>query len=283
MGEGEKGFCGVRAARNGKIVHFAGIPARGLLQWYRDPLPTNCCADWVCGGGEHPGCHNLAVFYQSCTANCLFCQNWHFRQASPEEGRTISAGELAAVADDSTFCVCYFGGDPTSQLPHAVAASRHLARRGVRICWETNGMMHPRLLDAAVTLSVRTGGCIKFDLKAYDEDVHRALTGVTNRRTLENFARAARRIPERPDPPLVIACTLLVPGYVDAGQVARIAERIASIDPEIPYSLLAFAPHFCMGDLPHTSREHAEEAEHAARRTGLRNVRVGNQHLLGRE
>jgi pyruvate formate lyase activating enzyme len=59
MGEGERGFCGLRTVRNGKLVHFAGTPARGLLSWYRDPLPTNCVADWVCEGSGHPGCHNL--------------------------------------------------------------------------------------------------------------------------------------------------------------------------------------------------------------------------------
>ena len=281
IGEGERGFCGLRTVRQGRLIHLAGTPARGLLHWYRDPLPTNCVADWVCEGHEHPGYHNLAVFYQSCTANCLFCQNWHFRQVSPARSDTISAAELAAVANPRTFCVCFFGGDPASQMPHALAVSKRLARRGVRVCWETNGMMHPKLLDAAVRYAVDTGGCVKFDLKAFDEEVHFALTGVSNQRTLENFQRAAGRYGERPELPLVVASTLLVPGYVDASQVARIAAFIAALDPRIPYALLAFAPHFYMGDLPCTSVRQAQEAEAAARGAGLVNVRVGNRHLLG--
>ena len=153
--------------------------------------------------------------------------------------------------------------------------------RGVRVCWETNGTMHPKLLDAAVQYSLDTGGCIKFDLKAFDEELHRALTGISNRRTLENFARAARRFDERPDLPLVIASTPLVPGYVDAKQVGKIARFIAALDPRIPYALLAFTPSFYMSDLPCTSTRHAQEAEAAARDAGLVNVRVGNLHLLG--
>jgi pyruvate formate lyase activating enzyme len=151
----------------------------------------------------------------------------------------------------------------------------------VRVCWETNGTMHPRLLDRAVQYSLDTGGCVKFDLKAFDEELHRALTGISNRRTLENFARAARRFGERLDLPLVIASTLLVPGYVDADQVGKIARFIASFDPRIPYALLAFAPSFYMSDLPCTSARHARQAEAAARAAGLVNVRVGNRHLLG--
>ncbi|MGD8697823.1 MAG: radical SAM protein [Gemmatimonadales bacterium] len=280
IGEGTRGFCGLRTVRAGKLVHLAGTPRRGLLQWYRDPLPTNCVADWVCGGHRQHGNHNLAVFYCSCTADCLFCQNWHFRRVSIPESDAVSAGELVDAANERTYCVCFFGGDPASQMPHALATSKLLAERGVRVCWETAGTMHPKLLDAALRYSLDTGGCVKFDLKAFDERLHKALTGISNRRTLENFSRAGGRYHERPDPPLVVASTLLVPGYVEAEQVSKVAGFIASVHPEIPYSLLAFAPNFHMSDLPYTSRRQAEEAEGAARSAGLLNVRVGNRHLL---
>lgn len=281
LGEGQRGFCGLRTVKNGKLTHTAGTPARGLLHWYRDPLPTNCVADWVCPGSRQRGHHNLAVFYASCTANCLFCQNWHFRETMPLKEKMISAQELAEAANPGTFCVCYFGGDPTSQMPHALATSKILYGYGVRICWETNGMMHPKLLDAALDVSLKSGGCIKFDLKAFDNDLHQALTGVSNKRTLENFARAAKCFDVRPDPPLVVASTLLVPEYVDPDQVAKLAEFIANLNPQIPYALLAFAPNFYLHDLPCTTVSHAVQAEQAARDAGLVNVRLGNRHLLG--
>ena len=281
LGDGEIGLCGLRTVQDGHLVHLAGTPQGALVSWYDDPLPTNCVADWVCEGSRQRGKVNLAVFYEACTFDCIFCQNWHFRLKRPP-GR-VSAEQLAAQAHRRTFCVCYFGGDPTPQMPHALATSRLLAEQGVTICWETNGSMHPHMLDQAVELSLRTGGCIKFDLKAFDEDLHVALTGVTNRRTLENFSRAARRISERPDPPLVVASTLLVPGYVDAEQVGRIARLLAKIDPGIPYALLGFHPHFFVPDLPCTSVRHAEQAEAAARAAGLTRVRVENRHLLSRD
>jgi pyruvate formate lyase activating enzyme len=71
-----------------------------------------------------------------------------------------------------------------------------------------------------------------------------------------------------------------VPGYVDAREVSQIARFIASLDPAIPYSLLAFYPHFFMGDLPTTSRRHANECLKAAKAAGLANVKIGNLHLL---
>jgi pyruvate formate lyase activating enzyme len=287
LGEGETGLCGLRTVRDGRLVHLAGTPQGALVSWYDDPLPTNCVADWVCQGSrvartpQGRGKVNLAVFYQACTFDCVFCQNWHFRLEHPP-GRT-SAKALAAQAHGRTHCVCYFGGDPTPQMPHALATSRLLVERGITICWETNGSAHPRLLDHAVELSLRTGGCIKFDLKALDPNLHLALTGVSNERTLENFRRVARRTAERPDPPLLVAATLLVPGYVGADEVGRIARFIASLDSGIPYALLGFHPHFFVPDLPRTSVRHAEEAEGAARAAGLTRVRLGNRHLLSHD
>jgi pyruvate formate lyase activating enzyme len=282
IGEGERGYCGLRQVREGKLHHLAGTPARGLLHWYRDPLPTNCVADWVCAGSRQRGKHNLAVFYASCTVDCLFCQNWHFRQEDPVCSTALAASELADAANPRTYCVCYFGGDPASQMAHALAASRLLAERGVVVCWETNGTAHPRLMDRAFDLSLATGGCVKFDLKAYDENLHQALTGASNRQTLENFARAAGRFNERLTPPAVVASTLLVPGYVDVDEVGHIARFIAELNRAIPYAMLGFAPHFLFPDLPRTSVRHAEEAQAAARAAGLSNVRIGNRHLLSR-
>jgi pyruvate formate lyase activating enzyme len=194
-----------------------------------------------------------------------------------------TATQLADAVNPETFCVCFFGGDPASQMPHALAAARDLANQGVTVCWETAGTSNPKLLDLPVQLSLETGGCLKFDLKAYDEVLHTVLTGGSNHRTLENFARAAGLTAERVEPPPVVASTLLVPGYVDAVEVGRIVEFIAALNPNIPYALLAFAPHFYMADLPRTSAHHAEEAAVAARSAGLTNVRIGNRHLLGQD
>jgi pyruvate formate lyase activating enzyme len=281
IGDEQRGFCGLRTVREGRLRHIGGTAARGVLHWYRDPLPTNCVADWVCAGSAQRGKHNLAVFYASCTLDCLFCQNWTFRQTDLALKPGTTARELAGAADAETFCVCFFGGDPASQMLHALASARLLAQRGVVVCWETAGTARAELMDAAVELALASGGCVKFDLKAFSEPLHIALTGVSNRQTLRTFARAARRFGERPRPPPLLASTLLVPGYVDEDEVGRIAAFVAEQDPRIPYALLAFAPSYLMSDLPRTSVRHAEAARRAARAAGLQEVRIGNRHLLG--
>jgi pyruvate formate lyase activating enzyme len=324
---GSFGYCGVRENRAGRVRAWAG---GGSVSWYFDNLPTNCVADWVCAGGigagypkyaytDGPeyGYKNLAVFYHACTFDCLFCQNWTYRLET-RRGPVRSPEELANCIDERTSCICFFGGDPTPQLPHALRASRMAVektrhavsgvrrrrsegdrrhansqrtkasgqldpggRRILRICWETNGSMHPAAAETMMRLSIETGGCVKFDIKAFDEGLHIALCGVTNRRTLENFGLLASLAGRRPEPPALVASTLLVPGYVEEEEVRAIASFIASLDPDIPYALLAFHPHFRMADLHTTSARRAEGAREAALSVGLRNVRIGNVHLLG--
>ncbi|MGD9233966.1 MAG: hypothetical protein PVH67_08905, partial [Desulfobacterales bacterium] len=77
-----------------------------------------------------------------------------------------------------------------------------------------------------------------------------------------------------------IASTLLVPGYVDEPEVEKIAGFISSLNPKIPYSLLAFYPQFYLNDLPTTSKSHALRCKAIAEKAGLKNIRIGNVHLL---
>jgi pyruvate formate lyase activating enzyme len=282
--EGGRGYCGLRTSRGGKLVHLGGTRRLGILQWYYDPLPTNCVAQWACAESTHCGFKNLAVFYGSCSFNCLYCQNWSYRHLAASLTPGLSAEGLAQEVDEKTACICFFGGDPSPQMPHAIAtaelARKKAGSRSLRLCWETNGSLHPALLRRAAGLALDSGGTIKFDLKAWDDNLQQALCGITNRRTLEDFRWLAAFGRQRPEPPLVVASTLLVPGYVDVEEVAPLARFIAAIDPAIPYSLLAFHPQFYLVDLPTTSRSHALRCLKAARESGLTNVRIGNIHLL---
>jgi pyruvate formate lyase activating enzyme len=143
--------------------------------------------------------------------------------------------------------------------------------------------MNNRYLEEILDIAAESGGCVKFDLKAFHSSLNLALCGRSNHQTKINFERAASRAKKRKDPPLIVASTLLVPGYIGREEVYQIARFIASLDQDIPYSLLGFHPHFCFRDLPRTSRSHADECHEAALEAGLRRVKIGNIHLLGKD
>jgi len=295
--EGQSGFCGLRQERDGRLG--GGRPHEGNLSVYYDPLPTNCVASFVCPAGTgcgYPryactkgpelGYQNLAVFYHACAFNCLYCQNYHFKEQTFFPGK-FHARDLAKATDETTSCICYFGGDPGPQILHALrAASLAIKRKRdeiLRICWETNGSVNQPYLNMMAQVSLQSGGCIKCDLKAWDEGLHKALCGVTNGKTLYNFQTLSKLISDRPDPPFLIASTLLVPGYVDEQEVDRIARFVSALDPHIPYSLLGFHPAFYLNDLPVTSRTHALRCQEIARSAGLTRVHIGNKHMLGED
>ncbi len=299
IGVGSKGFCGLVSNVQGRLVRNGGTTEKGVLEWYYDSLPTNCVAWWFCPGctgtgypkyaykpEAERGRTNLAVFYSSCSYDCLFCQNYHHRNLSASRNRVMSAADVAKKVEKHVSCICYFGGDPSPQMPHSLEASRlalekaEAEQRIIRVCWETNGYMNPKLAEKAAEYALESGGNIKFDLKTWSEEVNMALCGVSNKPALENFKMIGERFcKKRAELPLLSASTLLVPGYVDTEEVEEIARFIGEVDPNIPYTLLAFYPCYVMNDLPTTSSKHALECKRRAEKY-LKSTRIGNVHLL---
>jgi len=299
IGVGNCGFCGLVWNLDGRLVRFGGTKEKGVLEWYYDGLPTNCVSWWFCPGctgagypqyaykptAEH-GYANLAVFYGACSFDCLFCQNWHYRNLSVKHKPVLSARDLITKVNAHVSCICFFGGDPSPQMPHSLEVSRlalemaESENRILRVCWETNGYMNLKLAERAADYALKSGGNVKFDIKTWNESLNIALCGVSNKPTLANFSMIGQKYySKRRELPVLTASTLLVPGYVDAEEVENIAKFISEIDAEIPYTLLAFYPCYVMNDLPKTSKKQALECREVAEKY-LKRVRIGNVHLL---
>jgi pyruvate formate lyase activating enzyme len=299
IGAGKSGFCGLVWNVDGHLVRFGGTAEKGILEWYYDGLPTNCVSWWFCPGctgSGYPeyaykpeaeyGYSNLAVFYGACSYDCLYCQNWRYRNLAVKHEPVMSAEALAAKVDKHVSCICYFGGDPSPQMPHSLEVSRialekaKAERRILRVCWETNGYMNRKLAEKATKYALDSGGNIKFDLKTWSEELNIALCGVSNKPTLTNFKMIGEKFyNKRPELPVLSASTLLIPGYIDVEEIEKIAKFISEIDPNIPYTLLAFYPSYVMNDLSTTSKKHAVKCLEAAEKH-LKNARIGNIHLL---
>ena len=270
--EGEKGYCEARKNTGGKIIPKTGSDEYAFVECYYDLLPTNCVAADFCGEKESKRGKNLAVFYGFCNFDCLFCQNWNYKNVE----RKMSVDDLLFFVDDETKCICFFGGDPTPQIFHALKAAERSER--ARICWETNGSFSCGLAKKVGDVSYRTGGTIKFDIKAFSNSIYMALCGVKKENTFKNFKFIYKNF-RREDPPILVASTPLFPGYVDVFEGEKISEFIASIDPNIPYALLAFHPDHKMMDLPNTSKDLATSCFNAAKEH-LERVKIGNVWLL---
>ncbi|MEN3046850.1 MAG: radical SAM protein [Candidatus Hydrothermales bacterium] len=278
LSENERGFCGLREYRNKKFINYSN-DNYGFFQFYYDPLPTNCVADWICKGHTAYGKYNLAVFYETCSLNCLYCQNYHFRYRKPWKEKAHSYVELLRALNPVVFCVCFFGGDPTTQAIHSIKFSEEAIKMGKVICYESNGMWNKNLLLKILEIVKESGGILKFDIKAYSKEVYFALTGYDGKKVFENLELAVNYLGDLSSKHLC-ASTLMVPGYIDEYEISGICEFISKLNPSIPYALLAFAPHFEMSDARRNYKSEAYRFYEIVKSKGLKNVRIGNFFLL---
>ncbi len=94
-----------------------------------------------------------------------------------------------------------------------------------------------------------------FSIKAYSDGLHRDYAGQSNKRILNNFVaiyNSGKKLQ---------AETVLIPDYIDTGEIEHIARFIAGVDKNIPLRIDAYFP---VGDNPWRAAT-AEEVEEAAR------------------
>lgn len=300
--EGEVGYCGLTKNINGKLIRKIGSFKIGLGSMYKDWHPTNCvAANWCAGGigAGYPkyaklpsteiGFANASIFLGTCSYHCLYCQNTDWHLMIKDKKPLIKAKELVdkIIQDESFTCVCWFGGSPEPQIQFVWNVSKLITKKAkkegriLRICLESNGNFSWNWLKKIAKICLESGGGIKFDLKASrDSVINIALSGVPNEITYKNFEKLVKYHKKRPEVPFLRASTLLVPHYIDLKEIKGIVEFIANLDKTIPYSLLAFYPHYLLNDITFTKRSFAEKCYNIAKKAGLEKVNIGNVHLL---
>lgn len=271
----EYGYC---MMRKGKEIGI--FKKEGKFSFYYDPLPTNCVADFICKNFIGTG-YNLAIFFHSCSFNCLYCQNWHWKILSLKDEK-YSMEDVLKTLKEETKCICFFGGDPGTQGDFAINLAEEFLKKknDLRICWETNGNLSKKTLKKFFDLTLKSGGILKVDLKAFDENLNIALTGFSNKIVLENVKFLAENSKKFKDFSPFVVSTLLVPGYVETDEISKIVKFISNINPNIPYSLLCFHPNHFMKDLPLIKKEEVVKCIDEIKKSGLKNYNIGNKHLM---
>ena len=177
---------------------------------------------------DGPGVRVVA-WTSGCMWRCLYCHNpdtWKMTNGLPvsvtrasEELRKYRRG-LGVMAGGFTLS----GGDPLMQHRFAVKLFAAAKAMGIHTALDTNGYYGDRLSDA----ELQSIDLVLLDIKEWDPERHRALTGMDNRPTLEFAERLAAR--KRP----VWLRYVLVPGLTDnaAGiaQLAAFAGRLGNIE-----------------------------------------------------
>lgn len=136
------------------------------------------------GTHDGPGIR-LVIFVQGCQFRCLYCQNPDTLDV--KGGTMVEIDELVqrAVRQKNYFGkdggVTVSGGEPLLQRSKLLSFFQKLHAEGINTCLDSNGRLNNeqvhRLLDETDLLLL--------DVKHINEEVHRKLTGLTNKATLE--------------------------------------------------------------------------------------------------
>jgi pyruvate-formate lyase-activating enzyme len=173
--------------------------------------------------------------------------------------------------------VLAFTGGDLSCRPDFYARCARLVRENTSL-WvliETNGYgLIPRHLD-----SLRDGGVDSFwlDIKAEDSDRHRWLTGCDNQWILQLPSEMLKRNF------IVEVLSLYIPEVVEADELSRIAARLAAVDTEIPFTILAFFPEHRMQHFRSPTVEEMVRAYEGVKAAGLSAIRLGNLGVFARD
>lgn len=120
--------------------------------------------------------------------------------------------------------------------------------------------------------TLANGGIDSFwlDIKAYDEEIYKKLCGTTNKWILKVPQLAV-------DMGFTLeVLTLYIPEWVEEDQIVKIAELIATINPEIPFTILAFFPQYKLMDVRRPKLMEMIQTYFKVKEAGLKNVKLGN-------
>jgi len=172
--------------------------------------------------------------------------------------------------------VGFTGGDLTCR-PEFYARCAELIKDRTKL-WvliETNGYgLTPKNLDLLQKAGV---DAFWLDIKAYKSEVHGWLTGCSNELILRLPEEMVRRNFT------VEVLSLYIPGVVETDQLSQVANLLARLDPEIPFTILAFFPEYQMKENRSPTLQEMIAAFTEVKATGLKNVRLGNTGIFARQ
>lgn len=195
---------------------------------------------------------SYTVFMAGCNYRCLNCQNWTISQF-PDNGirqrgyvdprdlakeciSQLNSWQAKIMGADRIF---FSGGEATIHLPYIerVVEEARKINPDTKINFDTNGYLTEKSLERVLDFTTS----ITYDLKAYHDEVHRALTGASSAPVLRNAEYIGRYAKEK----LWEYRILVIPG-INEDEIKPLVEFIADIDPALPVCFLAFRPNFIL-------------------------------------
>jgi len=259
--DGLKGICKVRYNEGGVLK----VPRGYVAALQVDPIEKKPFFH------AYPGALALSFGMLGCDYHCGYCQNWVTSQAlrdpmaiaPPMDVEPAELVKLAKKHGAKVITSTY--NEPLITSEWAVEVFKEAKKEGLICSYVSNGNGTPEVLDYIAQYVT----IYKVDLKGFDDRHYRDLGGV-----LKPVLETIQGLKQRGI--WVEIVTLVVPGFNDSDEeLTKIAEFLASVDPNIPWHITAYHEDYKMQN-PATTSQHLLRAYEIGKRAGLRYIYPGN-------
>ena len=259
---GQRGVCKVRFNMDGTLMapfcYSAGLQ--------NDPIEKKPFFHVL------PGSLAMSFGMLGCDFRCAYCQNWFTSQSLKDEASMasaipITAGEICdhALKNGAKVVVSTYN-EPLITSEWGVEVFQEAKKMGLGTAYVSNGHGTPEVMEYLhpwVDL-------FKIDLKSFSEKEYRRLGG--------NLSAVLETIKTVQDMGIWLELvSLLIPDYNDSDmELAKMAEFVAEVSPNIPWHVTAFHPDYKMRDRGHTQVDTLLRASQYGKAAGLNFVYCGN-------
>jgi len=279
IGPGNRGVCGVRENREGKLyllVYGRAIAAN------IDPIEKKPFFHFL------PGTQSFSVATVGCNLKCGNCQNWSISQASKQPDITSQQIQkmgfdlppekiVQEALDNDCPSISYTYTSPTIFLEYALDTMKLAKKKGLKNNWVSNGFMSKETLELIVPYL----DAINVDLKSFSDDFYIKNCGARLQPVLDSL----KRIKEKGI--WLEVTTLVIPTLSDSKEMfEQIANFIKNeLGPETPWHVTQFSGliSWQLQHLPETPIKTLEKACQIGLKAGLKYVYSGNVPGLASE
>jgi pyruvate formate lyase activating enzyme len=255
----QTGFCKVR--KNIKGVLYSNVYGE-LVALNIDPIEKKPLYHF------YPGSLSYSIATIGCNFRCGFCQNWQISQEGFKAAKNLKPSDIISAAKDSgSVSISYTYTEPTIFFEFAYDTAKAAKKEGLSNIFVSNGYMSLKAIDMIAPYL----DAANIDLKSFSEDFYiRNCKGHLGP-VLDSIRYMLKK------GIWVEITTLIIPGENSSKEeLAKIADFIASIDPNIPWHISRFYPDYRFSDREPTPVKLLLEAKEIAQRAGLRYVYLGN-------
>jgi len=226
---GERGKCGVRENKNGKLYSlvYGKIAALNI-----DPIEKKPFFHFM------PGTETFSFGTVGCNFSCKSCQNWELSQSPKITGKIQGDAMTPEMIIENAIryqcpSISYTYNEPTVFLEFALETMKLAKKRGLRNLWVSNGFMSKETVDIISPYL----DAINIDLKAFSEKDYQEYCGGRLKPVLNNIKTLKQR------KIWVEITTLAIPRVINEKVFHQMAKFIKEeVGKETPWHISRFFP-----------------------------------------